>query len=238
MKRLSWFLVIALIVFSIGCRPRIMPGPNIFFETETIKTPAIDALSEVNVGEAMIATCEAQIIPTLILSNDATCNVKPRGCYRVKKGSLRLFRVNSEGRFFVSRHDVKIEVAGRKTRTVVGGIFLYNDRPDHAAIFFPERESFRFTPISNLHGVVIEKEYLTEGSFKRELVYNGKSGNTIFILYREFKGNMARPAFSQEIKYDLTDSKIIGYKNARFEIIDADNLSVCYKTIKHLSVGE
>lgn len=36
-----------------------------------------------------------------------------------------------------------------------------------------------------------------KGSFKQELIYNGKSKDTIKINHREFKDDMARPAFYQ-----------------------------------------
>ena len=54
------------------------------------------------------------------------------------------------------------------------------------------------------------------------------------ILYREFFDNIARPAFSQEYKYDLSKGTSIGYRGARFEIIKATNTELVYKVIKAL----
>ena len=71
-------------------------------------------------------------------------------------------------------------------------------------------------------------------SFKRELVYSGVSQNTISILYREFSDNMARPAFSQDLKYDLSQGKEIGFKGARFEVTKASNTGIVYKVLKAL----
>jgi hypothetical protein len=73
-----------------------------------------------------------------------------------------------------------------------------------------------------------------ELSFKKELVYTGISKNVISILYKEFKDDMARPAFSQDLKYDLSESKTVGYRGARFEIIKATNQGLTYKTLKQL----
>lgn len=73
-----------------------------------------------------------------------------------------------------------------------------------------------------------------ELSFKKELIYTGISRNVVSILYREFKEDIARPAFSQDLKYDLSDSKIVGYRGARFEIIKATNQGLTYKTLKQL----
>ena len=47
-------------------------------------------------------------------------------------------------------------------------------------------------------------------------------------------GDLARPAFSQELRYDLKDGDEIGYKGARFKVIKANNVSIKYKVTKHL----
>lgn len=73
-----------------------------------------------------------------------------------------------------------------------------------------------------------------ELSFRKELVYTGISQTVVNILYREFKDDMARPAFSQDLKYDLSESKVVGYRGARFEIIKATNQGLTYKTLKQL----
>jgi hypothetical protein len=71
--------------------------------------------------------------------------------------------------------------------------------------------------------------------FTREVIYTGVSQNTVFILYREFITDIARPAFSQELKYDLSQGDIIGFKEARFKIIKATNTNIKYIVLKHLN---
>lgn len=70
-----------------------------------------------------------------------------------------------------------------------------------------------------------------EDSLKRQLLYNGKSGTTIHLSYREFIKDMARPAFTQELSYDISDDRIIGFKGARIEVMDANNTSIKYKIL-------
>ena len=43
---------------------------------------------------------------------------------------------------------------------------------------------------------------------------------------------MARPSFSNDIEYDLSDSKQIGYKGALIEVTDANNQDIKYKVLK------
>lgn len=72
-------------------------------------------------------------------------------------------------------------------------------------------------------------------SFQQTLIYNGKVGNKINIAYREFSSNLARPAFNNDVEYDLSQSKQIGYKGALLEVIDANNQSITYKVIKNFN---
>ena len=73
-----------------------------------------------------------------------------------------------------------------------------------------------------------------ENTIKRELVYGGVSQGTITISYREYANDMARPAFFQELRYDLKDGDEIGFKGARFKVKRANNLGKNYSVGRHL----
>ncbi|MFB2778996.1 hypothetical protein ACE017_07490 [Shewanella mangrovisoli] len=79
------------------------------------------------------------------------------------------------------------------------------------------------------------KKQLSErgNSFQQTLIYSGRVGNKINIGYREFSNSTARPAFNNDVEYDLSTSNIIGYKGALIEVIKADNSSITYKLIKN-----
>jgi len=64
--------------------------------------------------------------------------------------------------------------------------------------------------------------------FKYELLYNGISGNTLNITYREFVDQMARPAFQQDLTYTVSAAgpTDIVFRGARMTIYKADNSSV------------
>lgn len=70
-------------------------------------------------------------------------------------------------------------------------------------------------------------------SFQQTLIYSGRVGDKINIGYREFSNNTARPAFNNDVEYDLSTSPIIGYKGAVIEVINADNSSITYKLIRN-----
>lgn len=71
-----------------------------------------------------------------------------------------------------------------------------------------------------------------EPGFKQELIYNGKVGDQIKFLYREFSQDMIRAAFTQEVQYDLSESDTIGFKGARIRVVEATNSMIRYVVTK------
>jgi len=70
-----------------------------------------------------------------------------------------------------------------------------------------------------------EKIY-KEGSIRKELIYNGKTKDNIKLAYREYKDDLARQAFYQDLAYDLSESKVIGFRSMKIEVVEATNTSI------------
>jgi len=71
-------------------------------------------------------------------------------------------------------------------------------------------------------------------TFRQELIYLGRSGDELSFKYREYSGSLARPAFSADLKYDLSESQTIGYRGARLKIIEAGNQQIKYRVESHI----
>lgn len=82
----------------------------------------------------------------------------------------------------------------------------------------------------------VTKAIATDESFQQTLIYSGKIGQKINVGYREFSGSVARPAFCNDVEYDLSESTTIGYKGARLEIIEATNDHV--NRIDHVALSD
>lgn len=80
-----------------------------------------------------------------------------------------------------------------------------------------------------------KEQLVTIDSFRRTLLYSGRVGNKLKISYREFSGNLARAAFSNEVEYDLNESGIIGYAGARIEVLNATNTQITYKVLRNFN---
>jgi hypothetical protein len=75
-------------------------------------------------------------------------------------------------------------------------------------------------------------EYLTE------LVYLGKQSNNIFISYYDYVDFYIRPAFSKQLFYDLNDTKTIGFKRVRINVLEATNTYITYTVLGNGALGE
>lgn len=93
--------------------------------------------------------------------------------------------------------------------------------------------------LEKVEGLIVQNTKYVENNcekcIKKEFIYNGKSNNTLKFIYREFVRDMARPAFTQELQYDLNESNIIGFKGLRIEVLKSTNTSIEYKVLSDLS---
>jgi hypothetical protein len=83
----------------------------------------------------------------------------------------------------------------------------------------------------------ITRPRLTSDNFQQSLIYNGRVGNKLRIGYREFSNNAARPAFNNDVEYDLDVSKTIAYRGAKIEVISATNEQIVYRVISNFNAA-
>jgi len=82
-----------------------------------------------------------------------------------------------------------------------------------------------------------ERVVANANSFQQTLLYSGRVGDRINISYREFSGSVARPAFSNDVEYDLASSNEIAYRGARIQIIEATNSSITYQILSNFNAA-
>jgi hypothetical protein len=86
---------------------------------------------------------------------------------------------------------------------------------------------------ANFDYILTEASDVLPGQLIKELIYNGRSGETVKFMYREFNDDLARPAFTQDVTYDLKIGDEIGFKGARFKILEASNTQIKYIALKN-----
>lgn len=70
-------------------------------------------------------------------------------------------------------------------------------------------------------------------SLTRELIYNGRVNNDVKIIYRELSNDIMRPAFQQNLQYDMDSSKEIAFQEVSLNVINADNKEITYIVTSH-----
>jgi hypothetical protein len=68
-------------------------------------------------------------------------------------------------------------------------------------------------------------------AFRAQMIYSGLDGNTVRATYREFSGDFIRPAFAQELQYNLAQDSTIAYKSIKIQVLQATNSQIRYKVV-------
>ena len=84
----------------------------------------------------------------------------------------------------------------------------------------------------------VKRPVLADDAFQQTLIYNGKVASKINIGYREFSNNSARPAFNNNVEYDLNDSNVIGYKGAEMEVVEATNQHIKFRLVRNFIAAQ
>lgn len=170
---------------------------------EAVTFPEVGSVSTRNVGEALISHGYARLVPKLIITE-----ADKIGETSVPKG---VYYFNAEN--------------ADRIKFVLGNLELYLYKDSKKICVDKGKCSDMTYRIENSLGAPEKNQ------FQQTLLYNGKIGNRIALGYREFSGDVARPAFSNEVSYDLSESATLGYKGARIEVIKATNTEITYKVV-------
>lgn len=233
MKTISIFSLFAsLTLLLAGCgSPPPLPTQTEFGQKSVEHFPPLNTQSTAEIGQNIVSSSSVVRTRSVVIGSDISEKVVDPVTATVRAGTVPLFLSNELGQFFRDSN-ATFKWLGETVTTDRVGIFVPHDGKSSGVIYhFTSKFNLGKTPVPVVFSI---SEKWTKDSFKKELVYTGISQNTISIVYREFIDNIARPAFSQELKYDLSQGASIGYKGARFEIVKATNTELIYKVIKAL----
>lgn len=218
MKKL---LVVGILGFGLALSGCATPKYNYQAVSQNISKPAIGSVNEAYVGDKMLTQGvfterEAYYVPEA--KKKFLLNI-PKGYYlktgEDQKGSYyQPVNAIPDGAAFVGVQSVLI------TRD---NNFCFVD------VYF--NKVCHFKDIGEKRKISVA----SDNSFQQTLIYSGKVGSKINVGYREFSSNVARPAFNNDVEYDLNESRTIGYKGALLEVIDANNQSITYKVLRNFN---
>lgn len=208
-------IVFSLIFLLSGCAVKYSEvRPNI----SEFDQPKVGEVTTAQVGDellrkGMIVEEEVVYIPSTVSGV----------LYNIHVGEYPLLGVTSEERFYSP-----IGVTRGALADPFQAISVKNDNQNQICVV----TSYGIRSCYDAKIEIKKRASVYAPSFVQTLLYSGRVGNKVNISYREFSNSTARPAFNNDVEYDLSDSNQIGYKGALIEIIKADNSGITYKVLK------
>lgn len=75
-----------------------------------------------------------------------------------------------------------------------------------------------------------KKASSSKDNFMQELVYNGRDGDKVKFVYKEYSGSSTKPDYFQEFHSNIASSKgVVVFKNVKFQVLEATENSITYK---------
>lgn len=207
-------------------------------KTENFIAPEIDEVVTIEVGEAMISSGRRTTFGFLSVPHEVAITddaVKVPFSFVIPAGDYMMLEESNGKTHYSTTTRNELYAVSRSMNSIV----LFGVADESARLVFDEttKSLCVLTRLSNKYCTKandVKVNTFTQSSptsFQQTLIYNGRIGNQIALGYREFKEDMARPAFSNDPVYDLNASKVVGYKGARIEVIKATNSSITYKVL-------
>ncbi|WP_438863790.1 hypothetical protein [Neptunicella sp.] len=216
-------MIIALVLIISGCAT---PSFNYSPTKLDISEPPIDSINTAYIGERLLSQGSFSMRKVLIIDNQIDF-----GGYDVLSGT-----------YFKTGQDAKSETYIPDPDSGAAIIKSFIADPPKAIMIFPAKNEICVITIfngknceRNIQYTLTEKPIAELDAYQQTLIYNGKVGDKINVGYREFSNSMARPAFNNNVEYDLSQSKIIGYRSARLEVLEATNEFIKYKVVKNFN---
>lgn len=169
-----------------------------------------------NVGEDMITLVSAISYPAFIATEDF--NIPPWGNWKILLSSQWICYERTENGDYFCSGQLEGSKVGECCLFIKPSGEIYGFRACNGGIMNQWKPRAMAKPT---------KSY-KKGASKQEIIYNGKSKDTIKLTYREYENDFARPAFFQELSYDFSESKIIGFRGMKIEVVEATNSAITF----------
>ena len=209
MKKIAFIIGLVLLA---GCKTKPLPV-NPAFSRQTF--PQVDSTSTVGIGEQMLTQGDAVTTDAIVLPKNAIF-----GEITVEAGTYPLAAENEE---YKQYQHVRLIKNGRQLNH--GKLYIFK-KVEEANNLCLSRKVCKVAEFS-----LGKTTTYSRSSNQQTLIYSGKIGNRITLGYREFVNEIARPAFSNDVNYDLSESTTLGYKGARVQVISATNTEITYKVL-------
>ncbi|MBQ0799084.1 MAG: hypothetical protein KBT63_07335 [Porticoccaceae bacterium] len=164
-------------------------------------------------GDSSVWTCALTVEPQIIYL---------RGTYQTREiqadcyGSVNTRRTLADGSTNFNCPGAPL-ITGDICRESSGNIFL---------AFLSQRAELK-QDFDNLQ--FVEKVSGNEDNFLQEIVYNGRSGDRIKFVYKEYSGGGNKPDYFQEFESDISTNSRVIFKNMKLQVLEATGSAITFK---------
>ncbi len=219
---------LSVVALLVGCAS---PKYNYMPSSEPISEPPVGTIATAQVGDVLIRQGTLAEQEVMHVTGDHSLGLL--GSYTITNGVYAKTGEDAESNYYATNSTMT--GAGRLDRSALAD-------PTKAVQAYKASRKLCGISVFNASACTTSAEYrfdkvpvASANSFQQSLIYSGKVGNRVRIGYREFSGNLARPAFNNEAEYDLSESKVIGYKGARLEVLEATNELIRFKLLANFN---
>lgn len=223
--RLALIAICCLLTAACASTQTILP------QTQIIDRPALNEVSTAELGETIVEKGRLRTHQGLALTNtlqwgDGLILKK----FTVSPGRLRARQQDAKFIYFYSDNMTSHDALLGTSPYPNGGLCRSIDGSGPVKGFIVAgRCNMNWNNVPDVSPVQIYD--LDSPGFRQELIYNGRVGDNLKFLYREFSGDLMRPPFSQDVQYDINESRTIGFRGVRIEVIDASNTQIRYRVL-------
>jgi len=218
-KKIAYFLLLSIVLTGCASAPR-----NYVPEMKERNYPSIGEVVIAEIGEEMLVQ---------------GFTVKTKALNLLQEGKIWAYTI-TPGFFKKVGEDSRHEYFSPKIETGSGTIRPISGQPDFSASIKLNKQTNETCIIRPTDATVcgklvfdfVDLSVSHPKNFQQTLIYSGKKGEIMTLSYREFINDTARPAFYNDVDYDLSESSTIGYKGARIDVIEANNTQIKYKVEK------
>ncbi len=188
---------------------------------QEISQPPLNQLTTAGLGDSLLLQGAAYAVDVITVKEP----VKISG-YTIKAGDHIQLGYDDQKKAFDAT-----KVKTPQLREPMASIAVFNKKPHELCII----SSYRTKACAPAEFELNKKIDFRKNSFQQTLIYSGKVDNKLRITYREYNNDMIRASFENDVEYDLSESRIIGYKGAKIQIFKATNQEIKYKVIKNFT---
>lgn len=209
------------------------PVANYVASSQSFSRPPLNTISTVAVGDEMLSQGTLTQREGIELAGPAQISG-----YSLSPGFFPLTGRSAQGSFYAFNHSSAAQVAY--------GSLSANFMMDPPQSVMVTSDGAQLCVVTVFNVRVCDREQfttttkLTEGdqNFQQTLLYSGRVGDRVRIGYREFSGSIARPAFNNEVEYDLAVSDVVAYRGARIRIIEANNTQITFEVLSNFNTPQ